>query len=447
MLDWTRDHGGIVGPGRGSAVGSVVNYCLDITDIEPLKYGLLFERFLNPERIQLPDIDTDFDSKGLDAVTSHLAMKYGREKVSHVISFGELDAKRAFELTAWAYGVPPGKAARITEKLGWRSLEIELKHNHALEHEYKIGTPRMQEAYQTAMILEGVFYKKGVHACANLVSAFPLEDCLPMIPYHLSYLSKKGSTIVPISQYTVRWVEDAGVLKIDNLGLLTLDEIRETKAAVEKRYGIHLDLNSIPLDDEGTLKIYQNGDTEKIFQFDYDGMRDWLSRLHPDSFDQLVAMEALYQPGTMENLPEYVYYKNSADIRKYSSPELVPILKETYGILLYQEQAMLMLQKYGGFTPGQAAKAGRFLGAHESVKYDQFCAYMDAFMYGGRKLGYSEETLEDIWKQLDIEGRYAAIKSHAVAYTWLSYQTAWLKAHYREEFEAAVEKVWSRFNS
>lgn len=446
MLDWSRAHGGIVGPGRGSAVGSVVNYCLRITDIDPLKYSLLFERFMNPERIQLPDIDTDFDSIGFDSIHAHLEEKYGKDKVSYVSCFIPLRASNAYELTSKAYGVQASKAARITAHLQWRSLVDELRDNRKLQHELKVGTPRMQEAYQTAIRLEGVFYKAGTHACANLVSASPLEECLPMALCSLDRMNKGES--FPVSQYEVRWVEDAGVWKIDNLGLLTLDEIREAKAAIKKRYGIELNLNQIPLDDTDTFRLYQKGDTDYIFQFESEGMKLWLDKLHPDTFSQLVAMNAMYRPGPMDLIPDYIFRKNGEQAITYILPETEAILSESFGLIIYQEQLMTIAQRISGFTPGQSDKLRKAFARRRinSVAFGLFDSYKDQFLTGGVKNGYDYRKLESLWQSIDgIDPNALFIKSHAVAYTGLSYQTAWLKAHYREVFEAAVEKVWKRF--
>ncbi len=445
MIDWSRAHGGIVGPGRGSAVGSVVNYCLGITDIDPLKYGLLFERFLNPERIQLPDIDTDFDTFGFESIHAHLEDRYGKDKVSYVSCFNPLRAFTAFELSAKTYGVRASKTVNITAHLQWRSLADELMDNPRLQHEIKVSTPRLQEAYQTAIKLDGVFYNSGIHACANLISSQPLDNVMPMTLFQMNHSAKNRMALVPASQYGVHYVEDAGVWKIDNLGLLTLDEIQGAKSAIQKRHGVELNLEEIPLDDTEAFKIYQTGDTDKIFLFESRGMKLWLDKLQPETFEQLVAMYALYRPGPMDYIPDYIARKNGEQSINYVMPETEAILSETFGLIIYQEQAMLIMQKIGGFTPGQSAKARRYLGAGESGDYLQLCAYKEEFLEGGETRGYSEKQLEEIWQQLDHTGPYLFNKSHAVAYTWLSYQTAWLKAYYREEFEASVKKAWKRF--
>lgn len=441
MIDWARKNGIIVGPGRGSAVGSVVNYCLGITDIDPLKYGLLFERFLNPERIQLPDIDTDFDAKGLESVHKHLVEKYGKDKVSYVSCYHPLSASEAFQMAATVFGISSEEIAKIMEFIPWRSLKDELDNNRKLQRVYNASPSRVQNAYQIAMKLEGVFDKAGMHACANLVSARPLSDCLPMVMRPIkNHIGDEEDAI--LSQYDVHWVEDAGVLKIDTLGLLILDYFKETSALIKKRFGIDVNLNEIPLDDEATFEVYQYGDTEDVFQFDSDGMRQWLDRLRPDSFAQLVAMNALYRPGPMDLIPDYIARKNG--IEHFSViPGTEEILSETYGLIIYQEQVMMIVQNIAGFTPGQAAHLRKYIGSKRHI--DKYLPYEEPFITGGVKNGFDKRTLESLWRQMEDNGCYAFNKSHAVAYTWLSYQTAWLKAHYREEYLDAVAIVERRF--
>lgn len=446
MIDWVRQNNGIAGPGRGSAVGCVVNYCLGITDIDPLKYGLLFERFLNPDRIQLPDIDTDLDDKGLDLATRHLAEKYGVDKMSHVRCYYPLRAREAFEMAATTYGAPSEEIDKIMEFLHWRSLESELDNNRRLQRVYQTCSKKLQDAYQTATKLEGVYYRVGMHACANIISSEPLTERLPMSLTAKKGWSKEEDEIVPVSQYDVHWVEDAGVLKIDTLGLLTLDIINETSALVKKKYGIDININEIPLDDAATFKIYQTCDTEDIFEFDMDGMRDWLERLQPDSFAQLVAMNALYRPGPMDYIPDYIFRKNGHELVNYIIQGIEDILSESYGLIIYQEQVMMIAQKIAGFTPGQSDKLRKVIGSRtNSAALELSDTYHDLFIKGALKNGHEYKKLEELWQIMERVGPYVFNKSHAVAYTWLSYQTAWLKAHYREEYMACVAKVEKRF--
>lgn len=445
MIDWVRNNQHVVGPGRGSAVGSVVNYCLGITDVDPLKYGLLFERFLNPDRIQLPDIDTDFDAAGLYSVDKHLRDRYGEKNVAHVICFHTNSGADAFEISAKAYDVQDEEISKFKAELpSWstRGLEEELANNRKLQRVYKNGSHTLQEAVNSAKRLEGVISHAGMHACANLVSSLPLTDCIPMMTatmYHDS--SKDDERVVPLSQYEVSWVEDAGVLKIDNLGLLILDYIHETESAIKKKHGIEINLRNIPLDDTATYELFQSGDTGNVFQFESDGMRKWLGIVHPESFSQLIAMNAMYRPGPMDFLPDYALRKNGMEPVDYILPETESILAETYGLFLYQEQIMITAQRIAKFCPGASAKLIRVIGVRTPDSYHLAESYKERFIEGGAGNGYDHKSLEKLWEEMEQSGPYAFNKSHAVAYTWLSYQTAWLKAHYPDEYLQAVDKV------
>lgn len=446
MIDWTRQACGSVGPGRGSAPGSIVNYCLGITDVDPLEYGLLFERFLNPERNQLPDIDIDFNASGLDEVTLHLCEKYGNDKTSHVICFHPMGASDQVEVSAKAYGIQSGRIAKIKNIVSWRSsLSDVLNHDLRLQHEYSISTPRMQEALQTATKLEGVFCRTGMHACANLVSAVPVSDRLPLMSAKMKLTSKIEEKVVPLSQYDVRWAENAGVLKFDVLGLITLDIIRDVTAEIHKTCGIDVNLGSIPLDDDSTFRLYQSGDTDGVFQFESEGMREWLARVHPDNFSHLVALDSMYRPGPMDFLPEYVSRKAGVERINYIIPETEEILSETFGMILYQEQIMLIAQRIAGFTPGESDKLRKLFGRYNHKSIILYDSFHDRFIEGGGKNGYDNKTLERLWQKLDKPGPYAFLKAHAVAYTRLSYQTAWLKAHYRELYMEIAAKIYKKF--
>lgn len=449
LTDWARKNNYVVGPGRGSATGSIVNYCLGITDVDPIKFGLLFERFLNPERIQLPDIDIDFNAAGLDKIAAHLADKYGQECVSHVICFYKNRATDAFETSARAYGVQAGKISRIKGLISdWspRGLEEELVDNRKLQHEYKVSTPRSQEAYQTAQKLEGVISRTGVHACANLVSSSLLTECIPMMSASIRSVSKRrGERVVPLSQYDVCWAEDAGVLKIDTLGLLTLDILREAEALISMKHDIKICLHDIPLDDIATYELYQTGNTDDIFQFESEGMKAWLNRIHPESFSHLVALYSMYRPGPMDFLPDYALRKNGVEPVSYVIPETESILSETYGLILYQEQVMMIAQKIANFTPGQSDKLRKVAGSMKPAAYHLASHFKDLFIAGGVKNGYGYASLEKLWQIIDHNGHNAFLKSHAVAYTWLSYQTAWFKAHYPDEYSQSVAKVNKAF--
>lgn len=446
MIDWTRQACGSVGPGRGSAPGSIVNYCLGITDVDPLEYGLLFERFLNPERNQLPDIDIDFNASGLDEVTLHLCEKYGNDKTSHVICFHPMGASDQVEVSAKAYGIQSGRIAKIKNIVSWRSsLSDVLNHDLRLQHEYSISTPRMQEALQTATKLEGVFCRTGMHACANLVSAVPVSDRLPLMSAKMKLTSKIEEKVVPLSQYDVRWAENAGVLMFDVLDLITLDIIRDVTAEIHKTCGIDVNLGSIPLDDDSTFRLYQSGDTDGVFQFESEGMREWLARVHPDNFSHLVALDSMYRPGPMDFLPEYVSRKAGVERINYIIPETEEILSETFGMILYQEQIMLIAQRIAGFTPGESDKLRKLFGRYNHKSIILYDSFHDRFIEGGGKNGYDYKTLERLWQKLDKPGPYAFLKAHAVAYTRLSYQTAWLKAHYRELYMEIAAKIYKKF--
>lgn len=446
MIDWTKQGHGIVGPGRGSAPGSIVNYCLGITDIDPLEYGLLFERFMNPERNQLPDIDIDFNADGLDEVSQHLTEKYGKENTSHVICFHPMRASDQVEVSAKAYGVPSGKIAKIKDIVSWReALYDELINNRRLRHEYSISTPRIQETLQTATRLEGVFCQTGMHACANLVSAMPMTDCLPLVSAKMRLNSKGGYKNVLMSQYDVRWAEDAGALKLDLLGLVTLDIIRETETEIKKKYGIEVDTSIIPLDDAETFKLYQTGDTDGVFQFESEGMQEWLVRIHPDNFAHLVAVNSMYRPGPMDFLPDYASRKTGFERIDYTVPEIGEVLSETYGLFLYQEQIMTIAQKIAGFTPGQSDKLRKVFGRSNSIAIELQDRFEEGFIHGGEENGYENKMLESLWRLMSDMGPYAFLKAHAVVYTRLSYQTAWLKAHFRDVYMDNVAKLYKQF--
>lgn len=445
MVDWVRNNQHVVGPGRGSAVGSVVNYCLGITDVDPLKYGLLFERFLNPDRIQLPDIDTDFNAAALYSVDKHLTDRYGEKNVAHVICFHTNSGADAFEISAKAYGVQDEEISKFKAEIPtWstRGLEEELADNRKLQRVYKNGSHTLQEAVNSAKRLEGVISHAGMHACANLLSSLPLTDCIPMMTATMYHDSRKeDERVVPLSQYEVSWVEDAGVLKIDNLGLLILDYIHETESAIKKKYGIEIDLRNIPLDDTATYELYQSGDTENVFQFESDGMRKWLGIIHPESFSQLFAMNAMYRPGPMDFLPDYALRKNGKEPVDYILPETESILAETFGLFLYQEQIMITAQRIAKFCPGASARLIRVIGVRTPDTYQLAESFRERFIEGGVGNGYDQNSLEKLWEEMEQSGPYAFLKSHSVAYTWLSYQTAWLKAHYPDEYSRAIDIV------
>ncbi len=481
-----RAAGSLVGPGRGSAAGSVVAYCLKITNLDPIEYSLLFERFLNPDRISMPDIDVDFED--LEAAHRYVEQKYSADHVSRVITFGTMAAKSAIKDVARISHLPIDDSVRLTKlvpdrlsekvekeypfnpkldelKPGFKQVEkevevddpehpgekmltkklfqkgleedsvkINLKNCYRLVPEFKDilenGSDLEKEVLNYALQLEGSIRQVGMHACATIIGRGNLTDYIPIC------LSEDKATKQQCwtSQYDGHYIEDVGMLKMDFLGLITLSIIHKTLDNIKMRHGIDIDIEAIPKDDRETYELYGRGDTTIVFQFESPGMKEWLRKLHPERFGDLIAMNALYRPGPMDYIPDFVARKLGQQPITYDLPEMAEFLEETYGITVYQEQVMLLSRKLADFTKGEADKLRKAMGKKQIAVMMEL---KDKFMKGGMKNGHPEKTLDKIWKDWEKFAQYAFNKSHATCYAWVSYQTGWLKCHYPAEFQAA----------
>ena len=435
-----RDMGVIVGPGRGSAAGSAVAYCLGITNIDPIKYDLLFERFLNPDRISLPDIDVDFDDAGRQQVLEWVTEKYGADKVSHIVTFGSMAAKMAIKDVARVLKLELSEANRLAKMVPEApkmTLKKAYKENPDLEKEKQSLNPLISKTIQFAETLEGSIRQTGVHACGILISRDPLTDHIPIMP-------TEGESLMT-TQYDGHFVEPIGLIKMDFLGLRTLSIIKTCLDNIKKSKHIVLNENEIPLDDEETFKLFTRGDTTGLFQFESPGMKKHLRALQPNRFEDLVAMNALYRPGPMEYIPSFIRRKHGEEPIEYDHPMMEPYLKDTYGITVYQEQVMLQSRALGLFTRGQSDTLRKAMGkkkfellAELKGKFVEGCKNNPDFVQGAKEKGKDvEELVNKIWGDWEASASYAFNKSHSVCYAYIAYQTGFLKAHYPAEFMAA----------
>ena len=443
-----RSEGISVGPGRGSAAGSAVAYCLKITNIDPIKYDLLFERFLNPDRINMPDVDIDFDDDGRYRVFQYIEEKYGKDHISHVITYGTMAAKSAIKDVARVSKLPIEESNRLTKLVPDKPFEATIVEDGKkvtkefkpklkfcikygdLKAEMENGTPLVKEVLTYAEKLEGCIRQTGVHACAMIIGRGNLTEFIPISIAN----DKLTGEEVWVSQYDGHYIEEVGMLKMDFLGLRTLSIIKECQANIKKRHGIEFDIEQIPINDPETYALYSRGDTTSVFQFESPGMKEWLIKLQPTRFEDLIAMNALYRPGPMDYIPDFVERKQGRQPIVYDLPEMEETLQDTYGITVYQEQVMLLSRKLAGFTRGQADTLRKAMG--KKLK-DVLDGLKDLFIEGGTKNGHPQDMLEKIWADWEKFASYAFNKSHATCYAWVSYQTGWLKAHYPAEFQAA----------
>jgi len=436
-----REMGVIVGPGRGSAAGSAVAYCLKITNIDPIAYDLLFERFLNPDRVSMPDIDIDFDDDGRQEVLNWVVKKYGYNRVSHIITFGTMAAKMAIRDIARVHKLPLSEADKLA-KLVPETPKITLKKAYLEVPELKEAKNSPDENIATTLryaeVLEGSVRQTGVHACGIIISKEDLTEYLPVS------IAKEAELLV--TQYDGRFVESVGMLKMDFLGLKTLSIIKETLDNIKRSKGILIDIDKIPMNDKKTFDLYSNGETTAIFQFESPGMKKHLRALKPNRFEDLVAMNALYRPGPMDYIPSFVARKHGREKIIYDHPLMEDYLNDTYGITVYQEQVMLQARALGGFTRGQSDSLRKAMGKKiESMMnelkeiFRKGCKANPKFMEGCEKMGKEPDPLIDkIWGDWAAFAKYAFNKSHSVCYAYVSYQTAYLKANYPAEFMAAV---------
>ncbi|SEL61357.1 DNA polymerase III, alpha subunit [Aquimarina amphilecti] len=438
-----RDMGVSVGPGRGSAAGSAVAYCLWITNLDPIKYDLLFERFLNPDRVSMPDIDIDFDDEGRGRVMDYVIEKYGANQVAQIITYGTMAAKSSIRDTARVLDLPLGDSDRIAKlipnmsKLGkifgvdeatlkkkFRSDELE-KVNELLK--IAEGDDLEAETLNQARILEGSVRNTGIHACGVIITP---DDITKFVPVALAKDSDMYCT-----QFDNSVVEDAGLLKMDFLGLKTLTLIKDTVKIVKAKHNVDLDPENFPLDDEETYALFQRGETVGVFQYESPGMQKYMKELKPTVFADLIAMNALYRPGPLEYIPSFINRKHGTEEIIYDLEACEEYLKETYGITVYQEQVMLLSQKLADFTKGEADVLRKAMGKKQKAVLDKM---KPKFIEQAAAKGHAEESLEKIWKDWEAFAAYAFNKSHSTCYAWIAYQTAYLKAHYPAEYMAAV---------
>ncbi|RKE98484.1 DNA polymerase III subunit alpha [Ichthyenterobacterium magnum] len=432
-----------VGPGRGSAAGSVVAYCLWITNIDPLKYDLLFERFLNPDRISMPDIDIDFDDEGRSRVMDYVIDKYGSNQVAQIITYGTMAAKSSIRDTARVLDLPLFDADRIAKLIPTMSKlgkifgydEKELSKKFRAEDLEKVnqllniseGDDLEAETVNLARTLEGSVRNTGIHACGVIITPDDITKFVPVA-------TAKDSDLY-VTQFDNSVVEDAGLLKMDFLGLKTLTLIKDTVKIVKAKHNIQLDPDSFPLDDEKTYELFQKGETVGVFQYESPGMQKHLKDLKPTVFEDLIAMNALYRPGPMEYIPSFVRRKHGDEDIEYDLPAMEEYLKETYGITVYQEQVMLLSQKLAGFTKGEADVLRKAMGKKQIAVLDKM---KPKFVEQASANGHDAKVLEKVWKDWEAFASYAFNKSHSTCYAWIAYQTAYLKAHYPAEYMAAV---------
>ena len=425
-----RELGVSVGPGRGSAAGSVVAYSLGITNIDPIKYDLLFERFLNPDRISLPDVDVDFDEDGRADVLHYVVEKYGSKRVAQIITFGTMAPKAAIKDVARVQKLPLSESNRISklvpEKPG-TTFEKAFKEAPELLAERESENPLIRATMKYAEQLEGSVRQTGVHACGVIIGQDDLEKFAPIA------IAKDAE--LNVVQFEGKQVESVGLIKMDFLGLKTLSIIKDALENIEASKGVKIDIDAIPLDDSATYELYSRGETTGLFQFESPGMKKHLRNLKPNRFEDLIAMNALYRPGPMEYIPSFIARKHGQEKVTYDIPDMEEYLKDTYGITVYQEQVMLLSQKLAGFTGGQADTLRKAMGKKKKDVLDKM---KPQFIEGAQKNGHDPKICEKIWSDWEAFASYAFNKSHSTCYAYVSYQTAYLKAHYPAEFMAAL---------
>ena len=427
-----------VGPGRGSAAGSAVAYCLRITDIDPIRYNLLFERFLNPDRISMPDIDVDFDDEGRDAVLHWVTEKYGKANVARIITYGTMATKSAIKDVARVQKLPLAEADRLSKLVPERipgkkkvNLTAAIEYVPELKAAANSDNPIVRDTLKYAQMLEGNVRSTGVHACGVIISQTDISDIVPMSTAD----DKNTKEKLLVTQYDGSVIEETGLIKMDFLGLKTLSIIKDALENVEHTTGEKIDISAIDLEDKKTYELYSQGKTSGTFQFESAGMQKYLKELQPTKFEDLIAMNALYRPGPMDYIPSFVARKHGREEISYDLPIMQEYLDETYGITVYQEQVMLLSRLLADFTRGQSDELRKAMGKKQ---IDQMNSLKEKFLQGGRKNGHNDKALLKIWADWEKFASYAFNKSHATCYSWIAYQTAWLKANYPSEYMAAV---------
>ena len=440
FINSARDELGVmVGPGRGSAAGSVVAYCLGITKIDPLKYDLLFERFLNPDRISLPDIDTDFDDDGRGRVLKWVEDKYGHENCAHIITYASMATKNSLKDVARVEKLPLPESNALCKAIPDRlpenakmNIPNAIKYVRELREAEASNDPKLANTIKYAKMLEGTVRGTGIHACGFIICRDPISE---WVPVSTADDPDFKDTKTNCTQYDGHVIESTGLIKMDFLGLKTLSELKEACANVKLTRGIDIDLDHIPIDDAKTYELYQQGRTIGTFQFESAGMQKHLRELRPTVFEDLIAMNALYRPGPMDYIPSFIARKNGREEIKYDIPCMEKYLKDTYGITVYQEQVMLLSRQLADFTRGESDALRKAMG---KKKKDIVDGMKPKFIEGGKKNGHDPQVLEKIWADWEKFASYAFNKSHAACYSWVAYQTAYLKANYPAEFMAAI---------
>lgn len=424
-----REMGVAVGPGRGSAAGSAVAYCIGITNVDPIAYDLLFERFLNPDRVSLPDIDIDFDNEGREKVINYVIEKYGSDQVAQIITYGTMAPKSAIRDAGRVMELPLPEtdaiAKLVPERPGAKFSKVfeEVKELEDL----KKGKDLPSQVLNQAVVLEGSLRNTGVHACGVIITPDEMSKFVP--------LAKSKDSDMMVTQFDNSVVESAGMLKMDFLGLKTLSIIKSAIENVEKRHGLKIDIDQVPLDDQKTYELYQRGETNGTFQFESPGMQKHLRALKPDRFEDLIAMNALYRPGPMEYIPNFIARKHGKEAISYDVDAMEEYLAETYGITVYQEQVMLLSQSLAGFTKGEADVLRKAMGKKQRDVLDKM---KPKFIEGAQEKGHPEDKLEKIWKDWEAFAAYAFNKSHSTCYSVVAYHTGYLKANYPAEYMASV---------
>lgn len=426
-----------VGPGRGSAAGSAVAYCLGITQIDPIKYDLLFERFLNPDRISLPDIDVDFDDDGRGRVLNWVTEKYGQEKVAHIITYGTMATKLAIKDVARVQKLPLAESDRLCKLIPDKIPDKKMNLPNAIAYVPELQAaevspdPILRDTIKYAKMLEGNVRNTGVHACGTIICRDDITDWVPVSTAD----DKETGEKMLVTQYEGSVIEDTGLIKMDFLGLKTLSIIKEALENIRDSKGIELDIDKVPIDDPVTYQLYSEGRTIGTFQFESGGMQKYLRELQPTTFEDIIAMNALYRPGPMDYIPSFIARKNGREEIKYDIPCMEKYLKDTYGITVYQEQVMLLSRQLANFTRGESDALRKAMGKKKKAIVD---AMKPKFIEGGKKNGHDPKVLEKIWADWEKFASYAFNKSHATCYSWVAYQTAYLKANYASEYMAAT---------
>ena len=433
-----KELGVAVGPGRGSAAGSVVAYCLEITRVDPIKYDLLFERFLNPDRISLPDIDVDFDDDGRGEVLKWVTDKYGQEKVAHIITYGTMATKLAIKDVARVQKLPLDESNKLCKAIPDRlpdGKKMNLPNAIAAVPELREAeaspNPILRDTIKFAKMLEGNVRNTGVHACGTIICR---DDITDHVPVSIAEDKETGEKLL-VTQYEGSVIEETGLIKMDFLGLKTLSVINEALANIKQSLGIDVDIDKIPIDDKPTYDLYCKGSTIGTFQFESPGMQKYLRELQPSTFEDLIAMNALYRPGPMDYIPDFIQRKHNPELVKYDLPCMEKYLKDTYGITVYQEQVMLLSRLLANFTRGESDTLRKAMGKKLKDKLDEL---KPKFIKGGQANGHPAETLEKIWADWEKFASYAFNKSHATCYSWVAYQTAYLKANYPSQYMAGA---------